>query len=131
MESHTLTAAIRDFHFYWRYWQLQENEKPFCCEKPGHAFVRFAIKTVKESREIEGHLPRENLYITKYYLEQGTSMYYRLSSEHYRLLPLVEGGLEVQCQVAINSPATIPYSKLTERYLHLKNGFSHNLLRKE
>ena len=122
MESYTLTAAVRDFHFYWRYWQLQEHEKPFCCQKPGNAFVRFAIKTAKESWVIEVHLPRENLHITKYYLEQVASMYYRLSSEHYRLLPLVEGGLEVECHVAIYSPATIPYSKLTQRYLHV-NGF--------
>ena len=42
---------------------------------------------------------------------------------HYRRSLLTEGGLEIECQAVINSPATIPHSKLTESYLYLVNGF--------
>ena len=89
MESHTCTAAVRGYHFYRRYWRPQENEKLICLHKPGNAFDRFAIKTVKENGEIIRHLPKEISRITKYYLDRGASMYCRLSSQHYRRSPLV------------------------------------------
>ena len=46
-------------------------------------------------------------------------MYCRLSSQHYRRSPLVQGGLEIQCEVEIDSRATLLQSKLTARYLDL------------
>ena len=48
-------------------------------------------------------------------------MHCELSSKHYRRSPLVQGGLEIQCQVVFKSPKTLPHSKLTERYLGLVN----------
>ena len=117
MESHTFTAAVRGYHFYRRYWRPQENEKLICLHEPGNAFDRFAIKTVKENGEIVGHLPKEISRITKYYLDRGASMYCRLSSQHYRRSPLVQGGLEIQCELVIDSRATMLQSKLTARYL--------------
>ena len=46
-------------------------------------------------------------------------MYCRLSSQHYRRPPLVQGGLEIECEVVIDSRATMLQSKLTARYLDL------------
>ena len=40
-------------------------------------------------------------------------------SSHYRRSPLVQGGLEIKCQVMINAPLTLLQSKLTTRYLEL------------
>ena len=41
------------------------------------------------------------------------------NSEHYRRSPLVQGGLEIECQVVIETRATILQAKLTLRYLDL------------
>ena len=46
-------------------------------------------------------------------------MYCTLSSEHYRRSPLVQGGLEIECQAVIETRATIFQAKLTSRYLDL------------
>ena len=66
-----------------------------------------------------GHLPKEISRITKYFLDRGASMYCTLSSEHYRRSPLVQGGLEIKCQIVVETRATILQARLTSRYLDL------------
>ena len=46
-------------------------------------------------------------------------MYCTLSSEHYRRSPLVQGGLEIEWQVVIETRATMLQASLTRRYLDL------------
>ena len=46
-------------------------------------------------------------------------MHCKLTSRHYRRSPLVQGGLEIKCEVVINSRATVLQSRLTVRYLEL------------
>ena len=111
METHSFTAAVRGFHYYRRFWRPKENEKLDCLHEPGNAFDRFAIKTVNEKGEIVGHLPKE--------ISSGFTMYCKLSSRHYRRSPLVQGGLEIQCEVVLISRATMLQSRLTARYMEL------------
>ena len=111
MEKHTFTAAVRGYHYYRRFWQPKENEKLICLHDPGNTFDRFAIKTVSENGETVGHLPKEISRITKYFLDRGASMYCTLSSEHYRRSPLVQGGLEIECQAVIETRATVLFFK--------------------
>ena len=118
MESHTFTAAVRGYHYYRRFWRPKENEKLIWLYEAENPFDRFAIKTVNESGEILGHLPKEISRVTKYFLDRGASMYCKLSSEHYRRSPFARG-LEIECEVLINSRATMFQSRLTARYLDL------------
>ena len=46
-------------------------------------------------------------------------MHCKLTSRHYRRSPLVQGGLDIKCEVVINSRATVVQSRLTARYLEL------------
>ena len=87
MESHTFTAAVIGYHYYRRFCRPKENEKLICLYEAGNPLDRFAIKTVNESGEIVGHLPKEISSVTKYFLDQGASMYCKLSSEHYHRFP--------------------------------------------
>ena len=119
MEVHTFTAAVRGFHYYRRFWRPKENEKLDCFYEPGNVFDQFAIKTVDERGETVGHLPKEISRVTKYFLDRGISMHCKLTSRHYHRSPLVQGGLEIICEVVINSRATVLQSKLTACYLEL------------
>ena len=119
MESHKFTAAVRGYNYYQRFWRLKENEKWICLYEAGNPFDRFAIKTVNESGEIVGQLPKEISRVTKSFLDRGASMYCKLSSEHYHRSPIVQGGLEIECEGVINSRATMLQSRLTARYLDL------------
>ena len=113
MEKHTFTATVRRYHYYLRFWQPKENEKLICLREIGNALDRFTIKTLRENGKTVGHLPKEISRITKYSLDRGASMYCTLSSEHYRRSPLVQGGLEIECQAMIETRATILQAKLT------------------
>ena len=64
-----------------------------------------------------GHLPKEISRVTKYFLDRGISMHCKLTSKHYCRSPLVQGELEIKCEVVINSRATVLQSRLTVRYL--------------
>ena len=46
-------------------------------------------------------------------------MHRKLTSRHFCRSPLVQGGLEIKCEVVINSRATVLQSRLTARYLEL------------
>ena len=116
MEVHTFTAAVRGFHYYRRFWRPKENEKLDCFYEPGNVFDQFAIKTVDERGETVGHLPKEISRVTKYFLDRGISMHCKLASKHYCRSPLVQGELEIKCEVVINSRATGLQSMLTARY---------------
>ena len=87
--------------------------------EPGNVFDQFAIKTVDGREETVRHLPKEISRVTKYFLDRGISMHCKLTSRHYRRSPLVQGGLEIKCEVVINSRATVLQSRLTARYLEL------------
>jgi len=119
MESYTFVTAVRGYHYYRRFWRPKENEKLDCFHESGNAFDRFAIKTVDENGEIVGHLPKEISRVTKFLLDRGVTMHCKLISKHYRRSPLVQGGLEIKCEVVFTSRATILQSKLATRYLDL------------
>ena len=128
MESHTFTAAVRGYHYYRRFWRPKENKKLICLHEPGNTFDRFAINTMNENEEIFGHLPKEISRITKYFLDRDASMYCTLSSEHYRRFPLVPGGLEIECQIVIETRATMLQARLTRPYLDLVRIFTRNMI---
>ena len=107
MEIHTFTAAVRGFHYYRRFWRPKENEKLDCFYESGNVFDQFAIKTVDERGETVGHLPKEISRVTKHFVDRGISMHSKLTSRHYRRSPLVQGGLEIKCEVVINLRATV------------------------
>ena len=67
MESHTFTAAVRGYHYF--FWRPKEKEKFIRLHEPGNAFDRFTIKTVSKNGEVVGHLPKEISTITKYFLD--------------------------------------------------------------
>ena len=50
MECHTFTAAVREYHYYQRFWRRKEKEKLICLYEAGNLFDRFAIKTVNKRK---------------------------------------------------------------------------------
>lgn len=119
MEVRKYAAAVRGFHYYQRFWRPKENEELDCIHEPDNVFDRFAIKTVNKDGDTVGHLPKELSRVTKYFLDRGFTMKCKLTSNHYRRSPLVQGGLEIKCEVMINARPTLLQAKLTTRYLEL------------
>lgn len=76
-------------------------------------------KTVNKDGDTVGHLPKELSRVTKYFLDRGFTMKCKLTSNHCRRSPLVQGGLAITCEVMINARPTLLQAKLTTRYLEL------------
>ena len=63
-------------------------------------FDHYTIKTTrKETDQIVGHLPMEISRITKFLIDRSAVMTAKLTSDHYRWSPLIQGGLDIPCLV--------------------------------
>ena len=118
-----LTASVRGFHYYQRIWSPKKGEKLNCYHERNNAFDIFAIKTESENGSTVGHLPREISRITKFILDRGAKITAILSSTNYRRSPLVQGGLEIACEITVKMPATIKSHMILDRYKELINDY--------
>ena len=85
----------------------------------------FAIKTCltdeNGKEQIVQHLPLELCRFTKYLLYRGAVFITKLTSTHYRRSVLVQGGLEIPCQVKAEMIATEKNERSLAHYLDLVN----------
>ena len=101
------TAAVRDFHYYQKIWSPKEGEVLSCYHERDNAFDVFALKTESKNSSTVGHLPREVSRITKFILDRGAKVTARLTSTNFRRSPMIQGSLEIACEVTVKMPATI------------------------
>ena len=113
------SAAVRGFHFYRRAWVPTENEKLKCAHDKNNPFDDFAIKTMDNSGQTVGHLPMELSRITKFLIDRGAKVEAQLSSTNYRRSPLIQGGLEISCDIIITMRGTIDNQLILEKYKKL------------
>ena len=55
--------------------------------------------------------------VTKFLLDRGAVTIATLNTANYRRSPLVQGGLEIACNVTVRTPGTIKNHMLMDRYL--------------
>ena len=77
---HSFTAAVRNYHYYRRFWKPEEKQKLNCMHELNNPYDRFAIKLVTLNGETVGHLPKGLSSITKFYLDRGASMHAELTT---------------------------------------------------
>ena len=64
-----------------------------------NAFDIFAIKVCKDNGQTVGHLPMDGGVSNHQILDRGVSVSAILSSFKYLRSPLVQGGLEIACEL--------------------------------
>ena len=93
-----------------------------CSHEENKIYDMFAIKTCltdKNGKEqIVGHLPLELSRFAKYLLDRGAVDTAKLTSTHS---VLVQGGLEIPCQVKAEMMATEKNKRILAHYLDLVN----------
>lgn len=98
-------SAIRGFHVYRKSWTPEKGEMLDCFYESNNIFDLFAIKVCqRDSDKIVGHLPKEISRITKFILDRGAVISAEISCNHYRVSPLVQGGIEIPCNITIKTP---------------------------
>lgn len=111
------TAAVRGFHVYKTNWKPQEGESLNCIHEENNPYDVFSMKICKpDTNEIVGHLPMEISRITKFVLDRGAVCTIKIRGKHYRRSPLVQGGLEVPCDVTISMIGSVVNHLLLVKY---------------
>lgn len=111
------TAAVRGFHVYKTNWKPQEGESLNCIHEENNPYDVFSMKICKpDTNEIVGHLPMEISRITKFILDRGAVCTIKIRGKHYRRSPLVQGGLEVPCDVTISMIGSVVNHLLLVKY---------------
>ena len=55
-----LSAAVRGFHYYSKYWTHVSEQKLHCDHKKGNAFDQYAINVCEMGKDVSvDHLPKE------------------------------------------------------------------------
>ena len=99
-------SAVRGYHYYRKYWQPIVGEELVCMHERDNPFHLFAIAIKRTTGESVGHLPMENSRGSKYLMDRGARFTVVLTSSQYCVSPLVQGGLEISCEVGIYLPPT-------------------------
>ena len=112
------SAAVRGHHVYKASWKPKEDELLECSHEKDNPYDSFSIKVFKPDSpaEIVGHLPMEIGRITKFIIDKGTQVTVNIRGRHYRRSPLVQGGLEVPCEIKIAMVGSIINHHLLVRY---------------
>ena len=114
------SAEVRGYHYYRRFWIPQKDWILECFFETHNPFDHFAIKVCKVANEnAVGHLPREISRVTKFFMDRRVIVSTQLTSEHYRRLPIVQGGMEITCKVTVKIPGTCVNILLMEKYKQL------------
>ena len=123
-KSITFSAGVRGFHVYKSSWKPEDGEVLKSEHEKNNPYDIFSMKVFKpNSGEIVGHLPMEISRITKFIEDRGAKVSLKIRGRHYRRSPLVQGGLEVPCDVTITMIGSVVNHLLLRKYETLLNEF--------
>ena len=109
----SLQAAVREFHVYKAIWEPNDSEVLTCSHEENNPHDPFVIKTCQiDSGKIVGHIPMELFRIRKFILDRGAKIKVKLRQTHYRRSPLVQGGLEIPCDLVVRMTNTMKSAEL-------------------
>ena len=83
-----------------------ESEKFKCAHDKNNPLDDFATRIMNNSDQPVGYLPMELSQITKFFIDSGAKVEAELSSTNYRRSPLIQGGLEIPCDVIVTMLGT-------------------------
>ena len=116
-------AAVRGYHYCRRFgflkkvWIPQKGQILECFFETHNPFDRFAVKVCEVGNEnAVDRLPREISCVTKFFMDRRAIVSARLTSEHYRRSPIVQGGMEITYKVTVKIPDTCVNILLMEKY---------------
>ena len=112
------SPAGRGFHIYKASCKPKEDELLECSHEKDNPSDSFSIKVFKPDSPAENveHLPMEISRITKFIIDRGAQVAVKIRGRYYRRSPLVQGGLEVPCEIKITMVGSIINHHLLVRY---------------
>lgn len=93
MLTRTFSSAVREYHYYRRYWSPIIQKR----------LVGFHEETTPSTPLPSNHTKKmvQLLLTLKFLLDRGARMSAVLTSTHYQRAPLVQGSMEIVCKVTV------------------------------
>ena len=112
-KKNIFTNVVRGFHFYRANWNPKEVEFLNCFHEAKKQYDIFSIKVCKSVSKIIGHPLMEVSWITKFIIHRDAIVTVKVTRENYRWRSLVQGCLEVLCEISVRTSGSI-YRFFTE-----------------
>lgn len=122
----SFSCGLRGYHEYRSIWTPTLHEVLAVRHEPNNSYDRYAIACMKKlpSRLVEsvvGHFPKEISRFTYYILRYGARVTAKVVDTHHRRSPLIQGGLEIPVEVAVEMDLTDKNRLCLEKYESLVN----------
>ena len=120
------SSAVRDFNYYWKYWQPQLDDELYCQHEPDNPFNFFAIEICIKTQVLQlaicqcRFLEQRSFYLTK---KRQLSLN---CLQQIIVSSLVQGGLEIPCCVEIIMPPILKNRDITDLYKSMIDLSNHN-----
>ena len=102
-EEFSTEGEIHGYHVYQSVWTPVINEVLQCEREEDNSEDRYVV-VVKKSSTIVGHLPRRISALWSVFIRKGGIIRCRVMGSHQYCRHLVQGGMEVPCQLTFIGP---------------------------
>ena len=118
------SCGIRGYHEYKTIWVPVLKEVLPVKHESTNRHDRYAIAVMKRlpgrlAASVVGHLPREISRFTHFIIVHGAKVSCKVVDVHHRRSPLVQGGLEIPCEVTVEMEMTDTNSLAIDKYKQL------------
>lgn len=104
-------SCIRGFHIYQDVWLPVIGEELHCHRETANMVDRYAVAVTKND-QIVGHLPKKISKLASLFIRRGGNIVCKVTGRRRRSLDLIQGGLEVPCQLYFVSEEAKEISKI-------------------
>ncbi len=105
-------SCVRGYHIYQEIWHPVVGEELECIREVTNVVDRYAVAVIKNA-QVVGHLPKKISRICTLFIRRGGTIICRVTGRRRRSLDLVQGGLEVPCQLIFRSQKKKEIEKLS------------------
>ena len=112
MDEFTFDSAVRGYHVYQDVWKPAAGEKLHAEQEFDNLMDKFAVKVLKNNETV-GHLPREYLRISWYFLARGGKIRVEVTG-HRRHCKQLCGGMEIPCRLVFSCSSKVKLNRLKE-----------------
>ena len=116
-------SAVRGFHYYCATWSPRRSEELTCEREEDNPYDMFAIKVLDSKQQIVGHLPMEISRSCFFLTLRGAALSCIINDTKYYRSPIVQGGLEILCNLRVHMVPTSHNRAITAHFQTLVGKF--------
>uniref|UniRef100_A0A1X7T5I6 HIRAN domain-containing protein n=1 Tax=Amphimedon queenslandica TaxID=400682 RepID=A0A1X7T5I6_AMPQE len=114
-----MDCCIRGFHVYQDIWNPVIGEQLSCVREPRNVVDKYAVAIVKSDGTVVGHLPKKISMAMSLFILRGGQITCIVTGKRRYSSDLIQGGLEIPCELSLKSKEKTELTKLLNRLTYL------------